>query len=133
MKIVLDTNVLVSGIFFSGPPHRILDAWRSGRVQIVLSPAIIDEYRRVLDELSAKFEGIEVRQILELIISGSEIVEDKPLPKPICNDPDDDKFVAAALTGRADTIVSGDKHLLDACGHKDVAVLRPREFLDRYL
>jgi predicted nucleic acid-binding protein len=48
MRIVLDTNVFVSGIFFSGPPHRILGAWRDGRVRIVYSTSIAEEYQRVL-------------------------------------------------------------------------------------
>jgi len=55
MRIVLDTNVFVSGIFFSGAPHRILRAWRDERVQIVYSAAILLEYERVLGELSQQF------------------------------------------------------------------------------
>jgi uncharacterized protein len=47
VKVVLDTNVLISGIFFSGPPSEILKAWRRGEVQFALSPDIIDEYIRV--------------------------------------------------------------------------------------
>ncbi len=47
MKIVLDTNVFVSGVFFTGPPYEILNAWRQAVVQIVVSPEILDEYRRV--------------------------------------------------------------------------------------
>jgi predicted nucleic acid-binding protein len=51
MKIVLDTNVFISGIFFSGPPYRILEAWRDGGLQPVISQEIFDEYRNVADEL----------------------------------------------------------------------------------
>ena len=58
MRIVLDTNVFVSGIFFSGPPYRILRAWREGRVAVAYSPAIILEYRRVLADLSQQFPNI---------------------------------------------------------------------------
>jgi predicted nucleic acid-binding protein len=49
VRIVLDTNVFISGIFFSGPPHRILQGWRNGRVQLVLTPDILEEYRRVAE------------------------------------------------------------------------------------
>ena len=52
MKIVLDTNVLVSGIFFSGPPYEILKAWRDGRIGLVISTEILTEYQRVADELA---------------------------------------------------------------------------------
>lgn len=52
MKVVLDTNVFVSGLFFSGPPYEILDAWRHGKLHLVVSPPILDEYRRVGEEPS---------------------------------------------------------------------------------
>jgi predicted nucleic acid-binding protein len=58
MKIVLDTNVFVSAIFFSGPPYRIIRAWREGMVRVAYSPAIILEYRRVLADLSQQFPNI---------------------------------------------------------------------------
>ena len=133
MKIVLDTNVLVSGIFFTGPPYRILDAWRRGTVQIVLSGEILDEYNRVLDELSSKFEGIDVHPVLELLLKASEIVEGEALARPVFDDPDDDKFIAAALSGGVDIIISGDKHLLKISGYSGITVFRPRAFVERYL
>jgi len=133
MKIVLDTNVLVSGIFFTGPPYRILDAWRRGTVQIVLSREILAEYNRVLDELSKKFEGVNVHPVLALLLRSSETVEGEPLAKPVCDDPDDDKFIAAALAGKVDIIVSGDKHLLKVSGYSGVTILRPTAFVERYL
>jgi hypothetical protein len=58
MRIVLDTNVFVSGIFFTGPPYQILRAWREGRIRIVYSSAIFEECRRVLIELSGQFPQI---------------------------------------------------------------------------
>lgn len=57
MRLILDTNVLVSGIFFGGPPGRILDAWASGAVELVLSPAILEEYRRVGAALANRHPG----------------------------------------------------------------------------
>ena len=47
MKVVVDSNVFISGVFFTGPPHQILDAWRRGRVQIVVAPEILTEYHDV--------------------------------------------------------------------------------------
>jgi uncharacterized protein len=61
MKIVLDTNVFISGIFFSGPPAQILKAWGDRKIQIILSKEILDEYRRVAYELSSKFPSIDIR------------------------------------------------------------------------
>ena len=53
MIVVLDTNVLISGIFFSGPPALILEAWFEGRFEVYATPKIIEEYVRVLEEMSA--------------------------------------------------------------------------------
>jgi predicted nucleic acid-binding protein len=64
MRIVLDTNVFVSGVFFSGPPYDILNAWRDGRVEIVVSPEILEEYVRVGEELARGFPGIDLRPTL---------------------------------------------------------------------
>jgi len=55
VRVVVDTNVLMSGIFFGGVPSRILEAWASGRVELVLSPDILEEYRRVGDELASRY------------------------------------------------------------------------------
>ena len=55
MKVVVDTNVFISGVFFTGPPHQILDAWRRGRVQIVVTPEILTEYHDTGTELTAHF------------------------------------------------------------------------------
>ena len=73
MKVVLDTNVLVSGIFFSGPPAGILRAWSQGKFQLVLSPEILDEYKRVSAELAVKFPDIDIQRILDLIVVHSEV------------------------------------------------------------
>ena len=133
MKVIVDTNVLVSGIFFTGPPHLILEAWRKEDIQIVLSGEIILEYLRVSDELAQRYSGLDVQPILELLIGRSEIVDAEPLPGPICDDPDDDKFFATALSSGVKIIVSGDRHLLKVSGYRSITVLRPKAFVDQYL
>ena len=74
MKVVLDTNVFVSGVFFSGPPHQILQAWRDGKVQLVISPEILDEYYRVGEELGEQFPEVDLRPVLELVTVNAEMV-----------------------------------------------------------
>lgn len=133
MKVVLDTNVFVSGVFFSGPPYRILQAWRNGDLQIVLSLEILDEYYRIGEELSAQFPKVDLNPILELITTKAELVEAERLDEDVCDDPDDDKFFACAITGGADLIISGDKHLLKMSGYQGIKVFRPRQFVDNYL
>jgi putative PIN family toxin of toxin-antitoxin system len=133
MKIVLDTNVLVSGIFFSGPPADILRAWSRGKFRLVLSPEILDEYTRVSTELADKFPDIDIRRILDLVVVRSEVCSPAALPQQVCEDPHDDKFFAAALDSRAKIIISGDKHLLRVSGYQGVFVLTPRQFLAQHL
>lgn len=67
MRIILDTNVLVSGIFFSGPPLRILKAWRDNTLQFAVSTDILDEYQRVEAILGEKYSGVDVSPILDLL------------------------------------------------------------------
>ena len=66
MRVVLDTNVFVSGVFFSGPPARILEAWSRGEVTIVASPEILEEYYRVGRELRSRYAGVELQPALAL-------------------------------------------------------------------
>jgi putative PIN family toxin of toxin-antitoxin system len=132
MRIVLDTNVFVSGIFFSGPPHRILAAWRDGRVAIVYSPAIVEEYERVLAELSREFPQINGQPFLDLLARWGELVKPSPLASAICRDPEDVKFIECLLHSGAHCLVSRDRDLLEARIEKAL-ILSPRHFCGRYL
>ena len=72
MKVVLDTDVFVSGVFFSGPPFEILSAWRDGRLQLVVSAEILDEYRRVGERLESVYSGTALAPFLLLVALHSE-------------------------------------------------------------
>ena len=133
MKVILDTNVFISGIFFSGPPYRILQAWRDGLIKLALTGKILEEYRRVAEQLHRQFPAINLQRIFELLIINAEIVPDQHLPVTICADPDDDKFIACALTARCKVIVSGDKHLLNIPTYRGIKVVTPRIFVETYL
>lgn len=67
MKIILDTNVLISGIFFDGNPGKILEQWRDGKLELILSEEIFKEYKDVCNRLHYKFPGIDIDEILELV------------------------------------------------------------------
>ena len=133
MRVILDTNVFVSGVFFSGPSFRILEAWRDGRLHIVISQEILDEYRRVGETLAKQFPAVNIHPILELVTVKAEMFQAQELAGSICDDPDDDKFLACALASKTYVIVSGDKHLLKVSDWKGIRVLRPREFINEYL
>lgn len=133
MKVIVDTNVLVSGIFFAGPPYEILSAWRDKRLQIVISPAIVDEYQRVGQELGKHFPQIDIDPIIELLMIEGHLIDAPFLLNSVCEDPDDEKFIACAITSQTKIITSGDKHLLKLSGHKNIEIVKPRLFLEKYL
>ncbi|MBX3361468.1 MAG: putative toxin-antitoxin system toxin component, PIN family [Phycisphaeraceae bacterium] len=128
MRAVIDTNVLMSGIFFGGVPGRVLAAWSNGRFELVATPLILGEYRRVSHELRARFSGIDIADILDLITLRAVLIDDSPIADGMCRDPDDDKFLSCALSCGA-VIVSGDKDLFAADGSLGVRVVTAREFL----
>jgi putative PIN family toxin of toxin-antitoxin system len=133
VKIVLDTNVFVSGVFFTGPPYQILQAWRDCRLQIVLSGDILAEYRRVGERLAEQFPHVNLAPLIELVAVKGKMVRALRLPAPVCDDPDDDKFLACALADRCKVIVSGDKHLLKVSGYRGIRVMRPKDFVEERL
>jgi putative PIN family toxin of toxin-antitoxin system len=133
VKIVLDANVLVSGIFFSGPPYEILKAWRDGKIQLVISTEILKEYQRVADELAQQFPGVDVSEIMDLLMVEAEIAHASPLPEPVCSDPDDDKFLACAVASAAKYLITGDKQLLKVSRYGNVEIVSPRRFVDTHL
>lgn len=133
MKIVLDTNVLVSDIFFSGPPYQILKAWQERIIKIATSEEILLEYQRVVKELSSQFPAININQILKLVTMYTDVVDTHRFPIRICENPDDDKFISCALASKSKIIVSGDKHLVKISGYQGIGVIKPRDFLENHL
>lgn len=133
MKVILDTNVFVSGVFFSGPPYHILEAWREGELELVMSSDILDEYRRVATVLTEQFPPVDLHAILEFVEKEAAFFDAPSLSERVCDDPDDDKFLACALASNTKIIVSGDKHLLRISGYQDIEVLKPKVFVDAYL
>ena len=131
MRVVLDTNVFVSAVFFGGPPGRVLAAWRDGVIDVVVSREIVQEYVRVGERLSEQFPGVDLGPALDLVAAAAELVAAPPLPSVVCRDADDDKFLACALAARARYVVSGDRDLLAISPYRGVAVVRPRDFIEK--
>jgi putative PIN family toxin of toxin-antitoxin system len=123
MRTILDTNVFISGIFFSGPPSQILKAWENGRFQIVLSRPILSEYQRVAENLSSKYPSIDIIPIIELITIHCEFIDVHDTNISVCEHPDDDKFIECAVASKCKTIISGDKHLLKFSGYNGITIV----------
>lgn len=132
MKVIVDTNVLVSGIFFKGPPHTILDLFKAGIIKFVASKDILNEYIRVCEEISLKIRSDNLNQILNFIIINILLIKPQKLATQICEDKDDDKFIECALSSGVKIIITGDKHLLRLDGIYDIKILKPAAFLAKY-
>jgi uncharacterized protein len=133
MRIVPDPKVFFSGLLFTGPPYKILQAWRDGRVRIVLSPEILEEYQRVGMDLESRFRDVKVSPFLELLTVHAEMIHSPSILPRIQEDPTDNFFLACALAGRANFVVSGDRHLLKVHEFQGIKILRPRKFFEGYL
>jgi putative PIN family toxin of toxin-antitoxin system len=133
VKVVLDTNVFVSGIFFGGPPGTVLEAWQDGRLELAMSLEIFGEYERVGSKLSARYPGVDWEPFLSLVCLGAELCDCPSLESQICADRDDDKFLACAIATGSTVVVSGDKLLLQVSEYRGVRVINPRDFVDQYL
>jgi len=132
LRIVLDTNVFVSGILFGGFPHKIIEAWGRGKLELVVSPAILEEYQRVAEDLAGR-KGVNIAPFIQLLAVKSTIWNPPILKQQVCSDRDDDKFIECAVFSRTTVIVTGDKALLAVDRFGGVAIITPAEFVRRYL
>ena len=130
MNAVIDTNVVVSGLFWRGPADDVLAAWLIGRVEWIVSAGILAEYHTTLQTLEKKYPPPDSAwAFLRGISLSARLTIPADLEGQICADPDDDKFIAAAIAGHASTIVSGDKALLKVDGYHGLRILKPVTFL----
>jgi len=113
---VLDTNVYISGLLWTGIPHRLIRLAEATDVTLGTTPAIMEELREVLGRpkfrLRIRTLQTSVSEVMESLLSIVEVVQDSPIEPVIKRDPDDDKILACAIAAQADWIVSGDDHLL---------------------
>ncbi len=136
LRAVLDANVLASAFIRpQGPSGQILRAFvEQRRFELVLSSPILAEFRRVLyyprlrKELPCTDAEIEFRVASLAILA--DLADGDLEIKAVKADPDEDKYLAAALLGRAAFVVSGDRHLLDLGEYQGIRILKPRPFLD---
>ena len=133
MRAVLDTNVLISGVIATGVPHKLLIKGFEREYQIVVSVETLTEFRETLLKYPERFQMSEheVQQEVELVRYYSEFVDPQEDITAVEADPDDDKFLEAAVAGGVDYLVSGDGHLLDLDSFRGIDIVEPRTFYDR--
>lgn len=136
LRVVIDANVLVSALLSRrGAPALVLKAWKDRQFVLVTSESAIRELRRVLWELYASGKyTLTKKQIFQLIrflrSDGIRVVNGEQAKGVIPQDPDDEKFLSIAVTGNAQVIISGDKHLLNLGKYQNTLILSARQFLD---
>ena len=128
LRLVIDTNVLISS-FFGGNPKKVIDLWRTGRAVFCLSDEILKEYLRVIARLPI---APETTNKLVAILQEKRNIE-RVAPSRhhavIREDPEDDKFIDCAVEAKADCIVSGDAHLLQVKAYQAIPIYSPKDFL----
>jgi putative PIN family toxin of toxin-antitoxin system len=129
MRIVADTNVLISAFVFpGGPPESVVRAAIEGRLELVTSPALLAEFGRVLTERFG-WEPAKVEQAVALVVRHAHVVRPRHRVTVVTDDPSDDRVLEAAAEGRAHIVVSGDRHLLRLRAWNEIRILTPRNLV----
>ena len=132
MKILIDTNILISGLFFHGLPKKLLREIDFEKFNLCVNKEIINEYTEKIDKKFSKSKYILDKDLRQKIFSSFKNFE-KVSDLKICRDPDDDKFINCAIDAKAIYIVSGDNDLLTIKNFARIEIVTAREFYDKYL
>jgi putative PIN family toxin of toxin-antitoxin system len=132
IRIVLDTNVIVSALVFGGVPRGVLELAEAGRCKLFYSAPIQNEVRRVLAE---KFDWPQamLQEALPVLWGIGTLVSPRTTLNAVPDDPDDNRILECAVEARAQAIVSGDHHLLALHRYKSIPIVTPRQFLELFI
>ena len=130
--VIIDTNVVLSALLFGGKPGKIIQFWKTGQIQPLVSKEITEEYLRVLACPKFSLSENEITFLLNHeLLPYFKIVEVKSGTgkKTVKDDPPDDMFIRCSESGMCKIIISGDRHLLDLKSHGKIRILSPSQFL----
>ncbi len=131
MKIVIDTNILISGVYFGGAPAKIIDAWLEKSFLVFVTPSIIHEYIRALNYFSSKKRPVFEQDWEVLIPKICHIIPDEEKPVKICRDKDDDKFLYCCLRSKSKYLVTGDNDLKEVKEVFPFEIISPAQFIHK--
>lgn len=128
MRAVLDSNVLISSVFWLGKEYKIFQKAIKGDFGLLTSQAILRELERVMSKkFAAPFDKIE--ETIRLIVANATVIEPKRRLGVIKEDESDNRVLECAVEGKANYVVTGDKHLLKLGEYRDIPILRCKDFL----
>lgn len=130
MKVVLDTNIFISGIFWKGSSYNILCFWKEGKLTLATSLKCVSEIVKVLNDFKIRLSDDAIKEWVELIIQNSDIVEPKEKLDVIKDDPKDNIFIETAVASNAEYVISQDNHLLKLKEFRGIKIIKPDEFLE---
>ena len=128
MKVVLDTNIFISGIFWKGSSNRVISSWKEGKFTLVTSLEAFSEIIKVLKDFKIKLSDDMIKEWIDLIIRNSIIVEPIEKITIVKDDPKDNIFIETAVAGNVNYIVSQDNHLLKLKEFRGIKMITPEEF-----
>ena len=129
LKITVDTNTLISATITKGNEFELLRLARLGRIKLILSPQILKEFKEVISRPKFGFSQEQINNALKQIINVSSIVMPSIKVNIIKDDPEDNKILECAVSGKVDYIVSGDDHLLKLKEYKGIKIVRTMDIL----
>ena len=129
LKFTLDTDTLISATIARGNEFELLRLAKEGKIKIILSLPIIEEFKEVISREKFGFSARQVEQVIKQILSIYELIIPAVKLQVIKDDPDDDKILECAVRGNINYIVSGDKHLLNLKSHNGIQIIKTREAL----
>lgn len=133
MRAVIDTNVLISAIFWTGSPKRLLNRVRRREVTFVTSRVLLDELKEILIRADKPFKltNEEADRVVKAVQNVAQVVETES-QVTVCRDEKDNKVLECAVDGGAEWIITGDAHLLELQSFEEVRIVSVAEFLSRF-
>jgi putative PIN family toxin of toxin-antitoxin system len=134
VRVVLDTNVVVSALLFTGISSKLVPLWEGGGITALVSRGILEEYLRVLSYPKFKLSEGDIKGLIqEELLPYVDVVKPWRRLRAVDRDPSDDKFVECVVAGKARVIISGDKDLLSIGRYRKILIQSPAQFLEKNL
>jgi putative PIN family toxin of toxin-antitoxin system len=131
LRVVLDTNILISAILFGGKPRQILEKAIRGEIRLCLSEPILEELKEVLQRSKFDYSPEMIQFILTELTAIADFVNPSEIINVVLEDPEDNRILECAVEAKANYVISGDFHLLKLSKYLNIEVLDAAAFLEK--